>query len=155
MRAPLLAVLTGLLLLLVAPSPVAAEVPVGPSTLSPDGRRVAEVRRRGEPGEGDDALYVDGKLRWSLAPFRRARVEALPVWSKSGDAVAFVARDAAGVGTLVVTLVTGAAAPTTLTWRLPAGTIGRSVSWLGPTRVAAGPRELEPRVIASFSATAE
>ena len=69
-------------------------------------------------------------------------------WSPRGDAVAFAARDRAGHHSLVVLLANGPP----LTWRLPEA--ARAVAWLGPTRVGAGPTELTPKMVASFSVSA-
>jgi hypothetical protein len=67
------------------------------------------------------------------------------VWSPRGDAVAFASRDRTGHPSLVVLLAHGPP----LTWRLPEP--ARAVAWLGPTRVGAGPSELTPRMVASWT----
>src|SRR5260221_10291876 len=92
-------------------------------TPSPDGHKLAEVRL--EPA--GEALWVGGDRCW-----RGAHVTSELVWSRRGDAVAFVA-DAT---TLVVVLVPDGAQPATLTWPVPAvAQPARAVAWLGPTSV--------------------
>lgn len=124
---------------------------VGPRAKSPDGTRVAEVRVRGVGGDG---LYVDGKQVWpEPGAHERPKVVGAPVWSRSGDAVALVAKQSpGGETTLVVAILTGDAAGKALSWNLPAAALpARSITWLGPSRVAVGPREMDPKVVASWS----
>jgi hypothetical protein len=90
-------------------------------------------------GEG---VWLDGARAW------RGSVVSPLVWSADGGAVAFVGRDARGRTTLVV-VVPADAAPQVLVWPLPSP--ARAVTWLGPTRIGAGPSELEPRMVASFT----
>lgn len=121
---------------------------------SPDGTRKAEVRRRPAGGE---ALFVDGRMYWPEPGARTAaQVTTGVVWSRRGDAVALVARESrSGKTTLVVALVDGDAAPTALSWDIPqAAQPARAIMWLGPTRVAVGPREMEPKVVASWTSAA-
>jgi hypothetical protein len=117
---------------------------------SPDGKRVAEVRPRPRGGE---AVWIDGKIGWPEGASKIAPVVTSGVvWSKRGDAVAFAARERTGVTRLVVVLVDAATDPVAITWPIPTGALpAREVMWLGPTRVGAGPAELQPRVVASFT----
>jgi hypothetical protein len=117
---------------------------------SPDGKRVAEVQRRAAGGEG---LFVDGRLYWPAAGSRTtARVTTELVWSRRSDAVALVAREPSGAVTLVVAVVAGDAAPTALSWPIPEAALpARAIMWLGPTRVAVGPGEMDPKVVASWT----
>lgn len=143
--------LLGAVVALAAPATSAAPAAPRPrlSAPSPDGRRLAEVRRRATGGE---ALYVDGRAYWPPADARIApRITTSLVWSRGGDALAFVANEA-GRSTLVVALVDGEGAPMALSWPIPtAAGPARAIMWLGSTRVAVGPRELEPKVVASWS----
>lgn len=121
-----------------------------PHCKSPDGSRLAEVRARASGGDG---LYVDGAQVWPTPGHREHPQIVTPVvWSRGGDAVALVARGSAGNTTLVVAIVAGDAAGRALSWPIPksAGAL-RSIMWLGPTRVAVGPREMEPKVVASWT----
>lgn len=93
------------------------------------------------------AVYVDGQAAW-----RGRRVDTAPVWSHRGDAVAFTARDGAGRRALVAVIFPDGAAPAALSWPIPRNAEpARVVTWLGPNRLGAGPSELEPTVVASFS----
>jgi hypothetical protein len=93
------------------------------------------------------AVYVDGEAAW-----RGRRVDSPLVWSTSGDAVAFTGRDRAGRRTLVALVFSRDATPAALSWPIPrAAEPARAVTWLGPTRLGAGPTVLEPRVVASFT----
>lgn len=96
----------------------------------------AEVRGR--------AVWLDGTLAW------RGAVTSPLVWSRAGEAVAFAGRDSAGRAALVV--VVAGVRPTVLTWPIPrSAQPARAVTWLGPTRIGAGPTELDPRIVASYS----
>jgi hypothetical protein len=93
------------------------------------------------------AVFLDGEPAW------RGRAVTSPLaWSPRGDAVAFTARDRAGRGVLIVLLAPRHAEPETLSWPIPrSAQPARAVTWLGPTRLGAGPSVLSPKVIASFS----
>jgi hypothetical protein len=106
---------------------------------SPDGRRRAE--RVG------NTVLVDGDPVW------RGRGVVSPlVWSTRGDALAFTARDRAGRHALIVLVVPDDAQPAALSWPIPrAARPARAVTWLGPTRLGAGPTVLDPKVVASFA----
>lgn len=106
---------------------------------SPDGRHRAE--------HSGNTVLVDGDPLW------RGRSVVSPlVWSRRGDAVAFTARDRAGRTALVVLVVPDGVTPATLSWPIPrAAEPARHVTWLGPTRLGAGPTLLDPKVVASFS----
>ena len=107
---------------------------------SPDGEHRASARG----GE----VRVDGQRVW-----RGQRVLSPLVWSDQGGALAFTARDRAGRTTLVVVVLLDGADPAAMTWAVPrAAEPARAVTWLGATRLGAGPSELEPRLVASFSA---
>jgi len=107
---------------------------------SPDGAHRAEARR--------GAVVVDGRRVW-----RGQRVISPLVWSDQGGALAFTGRDRAGRTTLVVVLFLDGADPAAMTWAVPRNAEpARAVTWLGATRLGAGPSELEPRLVASFSA---
>jgi hypothetical protein len=76
-----------------------------------------------------------------------------PSWARAGHAVAWLARDAGGATTLVVALVSGASAGQALEWNVPAAALpARSIMWMGASRLAVGPREMEPKLVASWSA---
>jgi hypothetical protein len=93
------------------------------------------------------AVYVDGEPAW-----RGRRLTSALVWSQRGDAVAFTARDRAGRGTLVALIFADGAAPAAISWPIPrAAEPAHVVTWLGPTRLGAGPSVLEPKVVASFT----
>jgi hypothetical protein len=114
---------------------------------SPDGERVAEVRKRAKGGE---AVWVDGRIGWPEAGSKLAPTIASDVvWSKKGDAVAFVGRERGGASTLVVVLVDDGA-PVAITWAIPSGLVTRAVFWLGPQRVGAGPKDLDPKIVATW-----
>jgi hypothetical protein len=92
-------------------------------------------------------LYIDGELRW-----RGRAVTSAPVWSESGDAVAFTGRDHRGRARLVVVLVAEDLEPTAFSWPVPsAAQPATAVTWLGEGRVGAGPSELHPRMVAEFT----
>ena len=107
---------------------------------SPDGRVAAVTVDR-----GGDSVVIDGERVWH----GRASVTTPLRWSRAGDALAFVAQGRAGTE-LVVLLVEDA--PVTLSWPLPRALSARVVTWLGPARVGVGPKELDPRVVASWTA---
>ena len=91
------------------------------------------------------AVILDGAPAW------RGAVASPLVWSEDAAAVAFVGRDGRGHEALVV-LLPGDGAPQILSWPIPrVAQPARAVTWLGPTRIGAGPSVLEPRVVASFS----
>jgi hypothetical protein len=129
----------------------------GRARVTPVPRRVAEIR----PAAAGDCLWIDGRRAWPPPGKQgRARIVSPVVWSGSGDAVAFTTRDREGRGHLIVLLVTvqgvTAAAPEVLAWRLPAiADAARAVTWLGPTRVGAGPTALDPKVAVSWVAAAK
>lgn len=125
------------LLVLLAAAPASARR--GAGVPSPDGRHHAR--------HAGNTVLVDGDPIW------RGRGVVSPlVWSERGDAVAFTARDRAGKHALVVLVVSDDAEPAALTWPIPRGARpARAVTWLGPRRLGAGPTELDPRVVASFS----
>lgn len=124
-------------LVLLAAAPASARRVAG--VTSPDGRHHAR--------HAGDTVLVDGDPVW------RGRGVVSPlVWSDRGDAVAFTARDRAGRHALVVLVVPDGAEPATISWPIPrAARPARAVTWLGPTRLGAGPTVLDPRVVASFS----
>jgi hypothetical protein len=111
--------------------------------------RAAEIKTRARGGQ---AVWLDGRLLWPEADARLApEITTSLVWSAKGDAVAFVARERTGQASLVVVLVPEDDPPAALTWVIPASALpAKAVSWLGPTRVAVGPTELAPKVIASW-----
>jgi len=132
----------------------------GPSRVvarSPDGKRVAEVRTR---ASGGDALWIDGHLVWPRVDdkarvVRRPTVTGRPSWARAGHAVALLAREAGGGTTLVVALVDGAAAGEALEWNIPAAALpARAIMWMGASKLAVGPREMEPKLVASWDAPA-
>jgi hypothetical protein len=117
------------------------------SRASPDGERVAEVRKRAKGGE---AVWVDGRIGWPEAGAKLApQITSDVVWSKKGDAVAFVGRERSGMATLVVILLDDLG-PIAITWPIPSGVSARAVFWLGPQRVAAGPKDLDPKIVATW-----
>ncbi len=117
------------------------------SRASPDGERVAEVRKRAKGGE---AVWIDGRIGWPEAGSKLTpQIASEVVWSKRGDAVAFIGRERSGAATLVVVLV-DELGPIAITWPIPSGVSARAVFWLGPQRVAAGPEDLEPKIVASW-----
>jgi hypothetical protein len=123
---------------------------------SPDGKRVAEVRA-GVAGSGD-ALFVDGRRVWpaSGAGERHPHVIARPTWARAGHAVAWLAHEPTGATTLVVALVGGAAAGQALEWNVPQAALpARAIMWMGASKLAVGPREMEPRLVASWGGGAD
>jgi hypothetical protein len=124
-----------LLLALAAPAPAQAR-----------GVRAPGGEHRAVAGRGE--VRVDGRRVW-----RGRRVLSPLVWSDQGGALAFTARDRGGRTTLVVVIFLDGADPAAMTWAVPrAAEPARAVTWLGATRLGAGPSELEPRLVASFSA---
>jgi hypothetical protein len=90
-------------------------------------------------------VWLDGAPAW------RGAVTSPLVWSADAGAVAFTGRDARGRQALIVILPNDGA-PQVLTWPIPnTAQPARAVTWLGPTRIGAGPSVLEPRVVASFT----
>ncbi len=144
-------VLVAVAYLLISPTRGAHSAAARLRTSSADKRHVAEVRPRANGGEG---VFVDDRLVWPKATARDAQIMTPVVWSRQGDAVALVSRDAHGLSQLVVAIVDGDAAGNALSWPIPPSALpARAVTWLGPTRVAAGPREMEPKVVASWTTT--
>jgi hypothetical protein len=92
--------------------------------------------------DGIATVTVDGTPRW-----RGTQLVSAIAWDQNRDAFAFTARTRSGPQ-LVVVLLNAGGPPETMTWPIPAEL--KSVVWLGPTRVAAGPTEFEPRVTASW-----
>jgi hypothetical protein len=138
-----------ILVVTAAPAPSEARLRTGPAARGEE--RAVEVRRH---ARGGDALWVDGRLRWPAAGETPAKITTRPVWSRRGDAIAFVVREPRGMTRLVVVYVEGELAPHTLSWPIPPSALpARSVTWLGPTRVAVGAVELEPKVIATWQAS--
>jgi hypothetical protein len=91
------------------------------------------------------AVWLDGAPAW------RGAVTSPLVWSADAGAVAFTGRDARGREALIVILPNDGS-PQVLTWPIPhTAQPARAVTWLGPTRIGAGPSVLEPRVVASFT----
>jgi hypothetical protein len=108
---------------------------------SPDGSRHAEARR--------GAVRVDGKRVW-----RGRKVLSPLVWSRQGGALAFTGRDRGGRTALVVVVFVDGADPAAMSWTVPrTAEPARAVTSPGPTRLGAGPSVLEPRLVASFSAS--
>lgn len=109
------------------------------AVLNPGESHRAETRGR--------AVFIDGQAAW------KGRAVTSPlVWSPHGDAVGFTARDGAGRAALIVVVVAHDAEPAALSWPIPpSAEPARAVTWLGPNRLGAGPSELAPKVIASFS----
>jgi hypothetical protein len=104
----------------------------------------ARPRVQVDEGNGDATLVVDGVARW-----RGTQVTSPLSFDQGTHAVAFTARTRTGPQ-LVVVLLDGDAAGQMLSWPIPQGTQARAVVWLGPSRIAAGPSEFEPRVTASW-----
>lgn len=118
-----------------------------PLLASAKSSRVVEVRARPKGGE---AVWIDGRIAWPDAGAKLApQITSDLVWSKTGDAVAFTAREKTGAGTLVVVLIDEIGS-IPITWPIPTGVSARSVFWLGPQRVGAGPKELDPKIVASW-----
>jgi len=118
---------------------------------SPDGKRVAEVRAR---TSGGDAIFVDGRHVWPEGTgARRPKVIGRPTWARAGHAVAWLARESGGATTLVVELLDGDAAGQALEWTVPPAALpARAIMWMGASRLAVGPREMEPKLVASWQA---
>ena len=73
-------------------------------------------------------------------------------WSRSQDAIAFATRRR-GFVQLIVVVVTGEARGHVMRWPVPAPRAGSeraTVTWLGPRRVAFGPDQLRPALVASW-----
>jgi hypothetical protein len=123
---------------------------------SPDGKRVAEVRARATGG--GDSIFVDGRRVWpsSEADARHPQVIGRPSWARAGHAVAWLAHEPAGATTLVVAVLDGAGAGQALEWNLPSAALpARAIMWMGASRLAVGPREMEPRLVASWGGGAD
>jgi hypothetical protein len=117
---------------------------------SPDGKRIAEVRAR---SAGGDSIFVDGRRVWptSDADARHPQVIGRPSWARAGGAVAWLAHEPTGATTLFVALLDGAAAGQALEWNLPPQALpARAIMWMGASKLAVGPREMEPRLVASW-----
>jgi hypothetical protein len=112
-----------------------------------------EIRARAGGGQ---AVYVDGTLLWPAAGAARAPKVTGPMrWSRRGDAVAWIAKDGAST-LLVVGLVGKGSERQALEWALPEAALpAKAIMWLGPSKVAVGPREMEPRLVASWKTTSE
>jgi hypothetical protein len=110
------------------------------------GGGVASARPRVQVQEGNEGatVVVDGVSRW-----RGTEVTSPLAYDRGVHAVAFTARNRSGPE-LVVVLLDGDAAGQMLSWPIPRDTQARAVVWLGPSRIAAGPSEFEPRVTASW-----
>jgi hypothetical protein len=133
--------------LALAPPAVAG---AGRSVRAPGSKKLAEIRAR---VGGGDALWVDGRLLWPATDDDRApRLQGRLSWSRGGDAVAGLFENG-GRTWLVVGVVQPGLEPRGLEWLLPSQALpARAIMWLGPRRVAVGPREMEPRVVASWTA---
>lgn len=110
----------------------------------------AEHRR----GDRSDAVYIGDARVWSGD--RGERVISTIKLSKRRDAVAFAARTRTGAVSLVVVLVGGDANGHTMRFPVP-GKARRphhngspTVTWMGKHRVAYGPGELVPTMVASW-----
>lgn len=118
---------------------------------SPDGRDVAEVRAR---PLGGDAIYVSGARVWPKDAARSVVVTAAPRWSRSSEALALLVRENTSTR-LVVVLVRGEIAGQALEWDVPPAALpARVVTWMDAHRVSVGARELEPRMVATWEASA-
>jgi hypothetical protein len=121
---------------------------------SPDGKRVAEVRAR---AAGGDTIFVDGRRVWPAdLDARHPQVIGRPSWARAGHAVAWLAHEPTGATTLVVALVGGASAGQALEWNVPSAALpARAIMWMGASKLAVGPREMEPRLVASWGGGAD
>ena len=90
------------------------------------------------------AVYVDGAVRW-----QGSAVTSPAVWSQRGDAIAFTGRDRLGRPRLVVVLIDDDG---TFSWPVPRQAWpARAVTWLGDGRLGAGPSELAPKMVVSYT----
>jgi hypothetical protein len=108
---------------------------------------------RATRGKQIDAVHVGQRRVWSGQGGER--VISAVATSRKGDAVAFATRGAEGAVALVVVLVGGDVDGHTMRFPVPSGARptrrGKpTVTWMGKTRVAYGPAELAPTVIASW-----
>jgi len=105
-------------------------------------------------------VSLDGRRLWTGE--RGERVVSAVRSSERGDAVAFVVRRASGTDHLVVVLVGGDADKHVMRWPIPSSAGGEfarvrgrenrpTVTWMGRQRVAYGPTELRPTVVASWT----
>jgi hypothetical protein len=91
------------------------------------------------------AVVVDGRR---VHP-ELGTVEVLqqPAWRADGNALAWIERHRGE--TRLVVLPTVASEP--LAWVVPGALASDRVHWAGDARVVLGPRELEPRAVASWT----
>ncbi len=117
---------------------------------SPDGRDFAEVRIH---AAGGDTVAVNGVVVWPKETTRSAVVTTAPLWSSSSQAIALLAREQT-VTRLVVVLVRGETPGEVLEWEVPRAALpAKVITWLGARRVSVGPREMEPKLVASWNAS--
>jgi hypothetical protein len=139
MRSSLLLVAVSCACVALSTVPAVARAPQ--AAVSPDGRWHAEVR-------GGDSLWIEGERVWPEAK-RRATIVGQPRWARASHAVAVLAEEKKA--TRLVVILVGNHEPTAMEWLLPPEALpARWISWLAETRVAVGPRELEPKLVASF-----
>jgi hypothetical protein len=103
---------------------------------------------------GGDALWVDGAPVWPKGSARPgAEVVGPFAWSARGNALAWIARDH-GHTLLIVSLLDAPGEdgrPLAMEWPLPDAALpARAITWLGPARVAVGPAELDPKIVATW-----
>ena len=117
---------------------------------SPDGKDFAEVRTR---PLGGDAIYVSGARVWPKDFSRSVFVTAEPRWSRSSEAIALLVREKTTTR-LVVVLLRGEVAGQVLEWDVPPNALpAKVVTWIDAHRVSVGAREMEPRMVATWSST--
>jgi hypothetical protein len=107
----------------------------------------AEIRTLANGGQ---AVFVDGRLAWPTDG-RRVTITTDPRWAGSKKALAVVSSQSAQGKTLVVLVVDRKGAkPQAVEWKVPTSVPSDAVMWLGPQKVAVGPDELAPKMIANF-----
>jgi hypothetical protein len=122
-------------------------------TLVAVGQADAAERAVVRTGDDADAVHVGKRRVWVGASGERVISRAS--WNQRRDAVAFAIRADTGTTSLVVVLVGGDADRHTMRWAVPAPArpvrrASPTITWMGRRRVAYGPSELRPTVVASW-----
>lgn len=117
---------------------------------APLGRAAVRATATGR-GATADSVVLRGRRVWTGRPGERVVSRIAP--SARGDALAFAVRGPGGAVALCVVLVGEGAPPHVMRFPVPERARprrGHAVTWLGSRRVAYGPSELQPAVVASW-----